>query len=167
MSICKEELPILVSFARYENVVIGCTVENQAMADYRLLLFLATPVRHRLIVCAPLLGPLDIAKNFREEISLEKMAYDLCVSKYVLSRMFVKTFHCNFSKYVNGVRLNYAAVALENTQDSVTNICLDCGFESQRTFNRVFKDKYKMTPREYRKRMVQDSGTAADNRAGE
>ena len=39
----------------YENVVIGCTVENQAMADYRLLLFLATPVRHRLIVCAPLL----------------------------------------------------------------------------------------------------------------
>ncbi|WP_418415895.1 DUF5131 family protein, partial [Alistipes shahii] len=29
----------------YENVVIGCTVENQAMADYRLLLFLATPVR--------------------------------------------------------------------------------------------------------------------------
>ena len=36
----------------YENVVIGCTVENQAMADYRLLLFLATPVRHRLIVCA-------------------------------------------------------------------------------------------------------------------
>ena len=25
----------------YENVVIGCTVENQAMADYRLLLFLA------------------------------------------------------------------------------------------------------------------------------
>lgn len=108
-----------------------------------------------------------VAKNFREEISLEKMAYDLCVSKYVLSRMFVKTFHCNFSKYVNGVRLNYAAVALENTQDSVTNICLDCGFESQRTFNRVFKDKYKMTPREYRKRMVQDSGTAADNRAGE
>ena len=33
------------------------------------------------------------------------------------------------------------------------NICLDCGFESQRTFNRVFKDRYKITPREYRKRM--------------
>jgi AraC-like DNA-binding protein len=80
-------------------------------------------------------------------------AYDLCVSKYVLSRMFAKTFHCNFSKYVNGVRLNYAVAALENTMDSITNICLDCGFESQRTFNRVFKDRYKITPREYRKRM--------------
>lgn len=41
------------------------------------------------------------------------MAYELCVSKYVLSRMFAKTFHCNFSKYVNGVRLNYAVAALE------------------------------------------------------
>lgn len=109
-----------------------------------------------------------VAKNFREPISLEKMAYDLCVSKYVLSRMFAKTFHCNFSKYVNGVRLNYAVAALENTQDTVTNICLECGFESQRTFNRVFKEKYKITPREYRKRMgFQDDSTVTDSRAGE
>ena len=95
-----------------------------------------------------------VAKNFRENISLEKMAYELCVSKYVLSRMFAKTFHCNFSKYVNGVRLNYAVAELENSMDSITNICLDCGFESQRTFNRVFKDRYKITPREYRKRII-------------
>ena len=46
----------------YENVVIGCTVENQAMADYRLPLFLKTPIRHRIVICAPLLGPLDIAR---------------------------------------------------------------------------------------------------------
>ena len=59
----------------------------------------------------------------------------------------------NAVEYVNGVRLNYAVAALENTMDSITNICLDCGFESQRTFNRVFKDRYKITPREYRKRM--------------
>ena len=38
-----------------------------------------------------------IAKNFRNEISLEKMALDLGVGKYVLSRMFAKTFHCNFN----------------------------------------------------------------------
>lgn len=94
-----------------------------------------------------------VAKNFRNEMSLEKMAYELCVNKYVLSRMFAKTFHCNFNKYVNGIRLSYATAALENTQDSITNICLDCGFESQRTFNRVFKERYKITPREYRKRM--------------
>ncbi|MBQ3545977.1 MAG: helix-turn-helix domain-containing protein [Lachnospiraceae bacterium] len=94
-----------------------------------------------------------IAKNFKENIHLEKMAYDLAVSKYVLSRMFAKTFHCNFNKYLNGIRLNYVISALENTNDSITNICLDSGFESQRTFNRVFKERYKMTPREYRNKM--------------
>ncbi len=94
-----------------------------------------------------------VAKNFREEITLDKMACDLGVSKYVLSRMFAKTFHCNFNKYVNGVRLNYVISALESTNVSITSICLDAGFESQRTFNRVFKEQYKMTPREYRTKL--------------
>lgn len=93
-----------------------------------------------------------VAKNFKDEISLDKMAKDLGVGKYVLSRIFAKTFHCNFNKYVNGVRLNYATAILENTNEPITNLCLECGFESQRTFNRVFKEVYKMTPREYRNR---------------
>lgn len=95
-----------------------------------------------------------VAKNFRDEITLEKMAYELCVSKYVLSRMFAKTFHCNFSKYVNGIRLNYAQALLQDSKGSIINIALDCGFESQRTFNRVFRKRYKMTPREFRNRAM-------------
>ncbi len=94
-----------------------------------------------------------VAKNYRNEMFLDKMSYDLGVSKYVLSRLFAKTFHCNFNKYVNGVRLNYAIAALENTNESITAICMDSGFESQRTFNRVFKERYKMTPREYRMKL--------------
>lgn len=94
-----------------------------------------------------------VAKNFKREMQLEKMAYELGVSKYVLSRVFAKTFHCNFNKYVNGVRLSYAISALENSNESITSICLDAGFESQRTFNRVFKERYKMTPREYRNKL--------------
>ena len=91
-----------------------------------------------------------VAKNFRNKISLEQMSYDLGVSKYVLSRTFAKTFHCNFNQYINSVRLNYATAMLESSNDTITNICLDCGFESQRTFNRAFKERYKITPREYR-----------------
>ena len=100
-----------------------------------------------------------VAKNFREEISLDIMARDLCMSKYVLSRMFAKTFHCNYNKYVNGIRLNYVTAMLENTNESITNLCLDCGFESQRTFHRVFKEVYKMTPREYRNRVKRHIST--------
>ncbi len=91
-----------------------------------------------------------VAANYRESISLNKMALDLGVSKYVLSRMFAKTFHCNFCKYINKIRLNYAVSYLENSDISITELCLECGFDSQRTFNRVFKEEYKMTPRKYR-----------------
>lgn len=98
-----------------------------------------------------------VAKNFRKEIKLDKMAYDLGVSKYVLSRMFAKTFHCNFNAYINGVRLNYAAAMLAGTRESIINIGMECGFESQRTFNRVFKERYKMTPGEYRCRISENT----------
>lgn len=47
--------------AGWENVVVGCTVENQRMADYRLPLLLDAPLQHKLIVCAPLLGPIDLS----------------------------------------------------------------------------------------------------------
>lgn len=44
----------------YENVTVGCSVENQQMADIRVPQLLAAPLRHRIIVCAPLLGPVDL-----------------------------------------------------------------------------------------------------------
>ena len=91
-----------------------------------------------------------IAKHFKEEMSLEKMARDMGVSKFTLSRVFSGTFHRNFNQYLNEQRLNYVCVHLECTDKSITDISMDAGFESQRTFNRVFRERYKMTPREYR-----------------
>ncbi len=44
----------------YDNVAICCTVENQTLADYRLPLFLSYPIKHRTIVCVPLLGNVDL-----------------------------------------------------------------------------------------------------------
>ena len=92
-----------------------------------------------------------ISGNFRRQFSLEDMARDLGVSKYVLSRVFSKTFHRNFNQYLNDARLSYACTRLVNTSDTILNICLDSGFDSQRTFNRVFKERYKTVPSEYRK----------------
>jgi len=62
-----------------------------------------------------------ISANFKKKFSLEEMAKDLGVSKYVLSRLFSKTFHRNFNQYLNDARLNYACHRLENTSDSITN----------------------------------------------
>ena len=71
-------------------------------------------------------------------------------------RLFSKTFHRNFNQYLNDARLNYACQRLENTSDSITKICLDSGFESQRTFNRVFKERYKISPSDYRSTCVKE-----------
>ena len=39
---------------------------------------------------------------------------------------------------------------MECTVKSITDVCLDAGVENQRTFNRVSRERYKVTPREYR-----------------
>lgn len=44
----------------YDNVTIGCSVENQEMADARLPLLTSYPIKKRFIACAPLLGPIDL-----------------------------------------------------------------------------------------------------------
>lgn len=43
----------------YENVTICCTMENQRCADERLPIFRELPIRHKEIICEPLLGPID------------------------------------------------------------------------------------------------------------
>ena len=91
-----------------------------------------------------------IATNFREPLSLTDMAKDLGFSPYTLSRVFSGTFHRNFNQYLNEVRLEYARSLLLYTNQSITDVYENAGFESQRTFNRVFLEKYRMSPREYR-----------------
>ena len=44
----------------YENVTICCTVENQELADYRLPIYKAAPVKHKVIICEPLLDRVDL-----------------------------------------------------------------------------------------------------------
>lgn len=44
----------------YEHVAIGCTIENQDRADHRLPIFLSLPIRHRLVIVAPMLEQINL-----------------------------------------------------------------------------------------------------------
>ncbi len=44
----------------YPNVTICCTTENQDRADYRLPIYRALPIRHKIIICEPLLTAIDL-----------------------------------------------------------------------------------------------------------
>lgn len=46
--------------AGWKNVMLNVTAENQRRAEERIPILLATPARHRGIMCAPFLGPVDV-----------------------------------------------------------------------------------------------------------
>ena len=44
----------------WDNVVVGCTVENQRRADERLDIFSKLPIRHKTIICQPMISAIDL-----------------------------------------------------------------------------------------------------------
>ena len=48
----------------YDNVTICCTMENQDRVDYRLPIYKEIPIKHKIIICEPLLSRID----FRGEL---------------------------------------------------------------------------------------------------
>lgn len=53
----------------YDHVTIAVTTENQKMADYRLPIYLKLPIKHKAIVCEPLLEPIDLSGYLCPEIT--------------------------------------------------------------------------------------------------
>ena len=52
----------------YNNVTICCTVENQDRANYRLPIFLTEPIRHKSIICEPLLESISLSEYISHDI---------------------------------------------------------------------------------------------------
>lgn len=46
----------------YDNVTVGCTVENQKRADERLAIFSKLPIKHKNIICQPMISPITLEK---------------------------------------------------------------------------------------------------------
>ena len=93
-----------------------------------------------------------ISENYASPISLDILAEQLGVSKYRISRVFGEKLQTSLSDYVNRLRIHRAQSMLHGTDQDVLSICLACGYENPRTFNREFKRICGCTPREYRQR---------------
>ena len=93
-----------------------------------------------------------LALHFAEPMSLPDLSRALGVSESHLSHTFSRRFHTSFRTYINTLRLDRACTLLSGTDASITQILYDCGFESPRTFNRIFAERYGMTPSDYRRR---------------
>ncbi|MFQ9872327.1 MAG: helix-turn-helix domain-containing protein [Oscillospiraceae bacterium] len=91
-----------------------------------------------------------VTAHFREPLNLESAARALGLSRYQLSRLFTGRLGMGFVEYVNALRIQQAQQLLLNTDLPVTQVAYSCGFETPRTFNRVFLRQCGTTPSAYR-----------------
>ena len=93
-----------------------------------------------------------IHHHFAEEITSRTVAEALFLNQSYFCRLFKQTFGCCFAEYITVYRLEKARMYLENTRMSISDIALRSGFNSCSYFNKVFKEKYAISPLQYRKK---------------
>lgn len=69
-----------------------------------------------------------------------------------LARCFRKYYGTTPTEFINESRLNYCASLLLCSNLSVTDICMECGFENLSWFYEVFERKFGLAPLQYRKK---------------
>ncbi len=89
-------------------------------------------------------------ENYRDSITLDAMANELHASKYYISRLFSEKIKIGFNDYINMLRINDAKELLTKTNDSITQIGINVGYNTIRSFNRAFLSQTGMQPREFR-----------------
>ncbi len=93
-----------------------------------------------------------IHDHYREELTLEKIAASASISKSGALHIFQSGIHIPPVAYLIQYRLAKAAELLHTTENSVSSIAEETGFTSAGYFCRKFKERYQITPNEYRRR---------------
>lgn len=89
-------------------------------------------------------------ENYSKDIQLETISRELHISKYYISRLFSQKLHMGFNEYIGTLRISDACKLLVSEDKSITEIALSVGFNSTRSFNRLFLKYTAMTPRQYK-----------------
>ncbi|QIL40280.1 AraC family transcriptional regulator [Pedobacter sp. HDW13] len=92
-----------------------------------------------------------VFENYHREIDIQSAASIACMSKAAFCRYFKNSTHKTFSQFVNEIRVSHATKLLIGKDNNITAICYACGFDNVSYFNRQFKIRQGISPREYRK----------------
>ncbi|MCJ8339471.1 MAG: helix-turn-helix domain-containing protein [Pseudomonadales bacterium] len=90
--------------------------------------------------------------NIEEPIAIEEMASYLQTSRRQIERLFKLHLHTSPSRHYLEIRLTYARRLLLQSDDSITNIAIACGFVSSNHFSNCFRDYFKAAPSSCRNR---------------
>ncbi len=91
-----------------------------------------------------------IDTNYMKPITIDELAATVDLSKHYFMRFFKKYMGMTCIEYINDYRLNIATNLLLTTSMQITEVAARIGISNLSYFNRIFKKKYHMTPKEYR-----------------
>lgn len=102
----------------------------------------------------------DLMKNpdvyTNSSLSRKSLAEMLGTNEKYLYETIKKHFGMTFSEYLTNLRLNYAREMLSDLvkRHTIEDIALGSGFGSRNTFHRLFRERYGLTPDEFRRMAV-------------
>lgn len=97
------------------------------------------------------------ACNYSRQITLDEISRHVGMNKSAFCTFMRNNTDSSFSEYLNDIRLEKARTMLFNTDHSISGIAVDCGFQNVTYFNRLFKKRFNLTPKEIRIRDCQES----------
>ncbi len=115
-----------------------------------------------------------IYTHIETNIDIEELSIDLGISKFHMHRIFKEAFGKNIYESIKSIRLQKASnLLLTNKYSTISNIVNQCGYSSQSSFIKIFKDRFEMTPKEwknggykeYSQKILQQSQRASQSKA--
>lgn len=102
-----------------------------------------------------------IYKHIDTDISIDELAESFHISKIHFHKIFKEQMGINIYETIKSIRLHKASnLLLTNQSSTITQIANTCGYSSQTSFIRAFKQRFSQTPKEWRqggfKRYSQD-----------
>jgi transcriptional regulator GlxA family with amidase domain len=89
-------------------------------------------------------------ENYTKDIRLADIAGYIGLSEKALCRFFKTHTSQTLLACLNEIRIEASAQMLRETDDPISGIAYTCGFNTVSHFNKVFKQRKRMTPMEYR-----------------
>lgn len=95
-----------------------------------------------------------VEESFSGKCTLRDLSKSTSYSYEYLSKYFRDRTGITFTDYVCNYRISEACYVLQNSEQSILQTSLECGFDSLRSFNRNFKKALGITPSEYKMKHI-------------
>ncbi len=92
-----------------------------------------------------------LQNHLQEDVSLNVLAHEFHLNAQYISQLFKSEIGVGFLTYLTNIRIEHAKKLLLSTDDAISDISDQCGYNDYRVFTKVFKKKEGITPSQFRR----------------